>query len=106
MGSIMPVVTAIGGWFAGKKKRNNDFLQDLQESVNMLTGENKKLLKELIEVRNELIESRNENSVLLNNQSVMQSEITLLRKENKELKNEIEQLKENLSNVKTITRKG
>jgi len=96
---LSPVLTGAIGWFAGRKKKNNDFLKDLQESVCMLTDRNKELLKELIEVRKE-------NATLLNNQHSLSIEIEKLRVENTAMRNEIEHLNERLSNVKTITKKG
>lgn len=94
-----PILTAIIGWLGGRRKQNNDFLKDLQESVDMLADRNKQLLNELIEVRGE-------NAKLLTNQAEMKVEIEQLRRENAELHNEIAQLKDTLSNVKTITRKA
>jgi hypothetical protein len=33
----VPVFTGVIGWFAGGKKRRNDFLGNLQSSINMLS---------------------------------------------------------------------
>ena len=73
---VAPVLTAVAGWFAGRKKQNNDFLSDLQASINLLAEENKKLMAEVVE----------------------------LRKENAKLRIEVEELNARLENVKTITR--
>jgi FtsZ-binding cell division protein ZapB len=81
---IVSLVTAVGGWFAGKRKRSNDFLQDMQASIDMLTEKNTELVKKVLNLNGEVIK---------------------LRKENAELRVELESLNEKLSNVKTITRK-
>ena len=96
---IIPVITGIAGWFAARRKKNNDFLHDLQQSVNMLTDRNRELL-------NELIELRKQNARLLGNQEEMHVKIEKLQKENIGLKKELEELNKKLENVKTITRKA
>ncbi len=89
----VPAVTAVIGWFAGKKKRNNGMLHDMQASIDLLAQENKELMSEVVELRKE-------NAEFSVNQIVMQNEIVELRKENARLlanqtvmQNKIEQLK-------------
>lgn len=31
---VLPLVTAAAGWLAGRRKQKNDFLHDLQSSIN------------------------------------------------------------------------
>ena len=33
-------------WIFSRRKQNNDFLKELQSSINLLSGENKKILEE------------------------------------------------------------
>lgn len=99
IGYIVSAVTGIAGWFVGRRKQANNFLCDLQGSINMLTEENAKLLKELVAVRRE-------NATLITNQEEMKVEIEALRRENEALRKEIGELNTRLTNVKTITRKG
>ena len=94
---LMPVVTAIGGWLVGRRKRNNDFLSELQKSIDMLAAKNKELMDEVVILRKE-------NANLLVNQEKMQTEITKLREENEQLRIEVEELNKHLAGVKTITR--
>lgn len=85
LGYVFSALTGLVGWWAGKRKRNNDFLTDLQGSVNMLAEENAKLLKELVDVRKD-------NVILMSNQEQMKIEIEALRKENAALRKEIGEL--------------
>ena len=96
---LSSVFTAVIGWCAGRRKKDNDFLNDLQESINMLTDRNRELLKELVELRRE-------NATLIHNQEEMKLKIEKLQRENVELRQEVELLNQKLSNVKTITRKA
>ena len=94
---LLPVLTALAGYFAGKRKRDNDFLKDLQGSINALSKDNAELIKKTIELNKEIVALRKENGELREN-------VEALRKENAELKEEIGQLKAQLEGVKTITR--
>ena len=93
-----PVCAAIG-WLAGSRKRKNDFLVDLQNSIDLLAQKNGELLKELVAVRSQ-------NADLMNNQEIMKRQIETLTLENCELKQEVASLNERLAGVKTITRKA
>ncbi|MDR1459148.1 MAG: hypothetical protein LBI60_02930 [Bacteroidales bacterium] len=53
---ITPCITAVGGWLIGKKKQKNDFLHELQSSIDLLAKENAKLLNENLEFRKEIVE--------------------------------------------------
>lgn len=99
IGYVFSAVTGVAGWLVGRKKQANDFLSDLQGSINMLTEENAKLLKELVAVRRE-------NATLMTNQEEMKIEIEALRKENEALRQEIGELNSRLAGVRTITRKA
>ena len=96
---LTPLVTGLAGWLAGARKRRNDFLREMQQSIDLLSTENKGLLAEMIELRKE-------NAFLQANQDKMQIEISKLREENGALRIEVEELNNRLANVKTITRKA
>ncbi|GAB6011731.1 hypothetical protein [Viscerimonas tarda] len=74
---IVPLLTAITGWLYGRKKQKNDFLDDLQSSIDLLAEKNKLLMEEIVKLRNE----------------------------NAQLRYEVEELNRKLENVKTITKK-
>jgi septal ring factor EnvC (AmiA/AmiB activator) len=94
---LLPVLTGLAGFFAGKRKRDNDFLSDLQRSINALSEDNAKLIRKTIDLNQEVIALRKENAEL-------KEEVEALRKENAALRDEIGELKSQLDGVKTITR--
>lgn len=83
---VLPLVTAAAGWLAGRRKQKNDFLHDLQSSINLLSSENKRLLEEITSANNEIIALRKENEEL-------KASVDHLCSENTVLKDEIRQLK-------------
>ncbi len=48
---LLAPFTGIVSYLVGKRQRNNDFLNQLQASINMLVEENTKLLAENVELR-------------------------------------------------------
>ncbi len=86
---IVPAITAAFGWLVGTRKRNNDFLQDLQSSIDLLSSENKKLLEDITAVNTEIVAVRKENEEL-------KAAVEKLCKENSLLKEEVKQLKDRL----------
>ncbi len=86
---IVPTITAAIGWLVGTRKRNNDFLQDLQSSIDLLSSENKKLLEDITAVNTEIVAVRKENEEL-------KAAVEKLCKENTLLKDEVRQLKNKL----------
>ena len=88
---IIPMITAAVGWLVGTRKRNNDFLQDLQASIDLLSSENKKLLADITSVNAEIVAVRKENEEL-------KASVDKLCSENSQLKEEIRQLKDKIHN--------
>lgn len=82
---LVSVVTGVTGWLTGRRKQRNDFLSELQSSIDLLAKENAELVERVVCMNKEIIE---------------------LRKENAQLRAEVEELNARLSNVKTITRKA
>ena len=95
---IIPVVTAVTGWFAGMRKRKNTFLQDLQNSINLLSAENHRLLGELTDVNRELVSIKKENAEL-------KASVDRLCSENAQLKDEVRGLRMQLSQKRTAQKK-
>ncbi|MCM1502035.1 MAG: hypothetical protein NC115_05140 [Bacteroidales bacterium] len=86
---IIPMITAAVGWVAGSRKRKNNFLQDLQASINLLSSENKKLLEDITAVNAEIVTVRKENEEL-------KASVDRLCAENAQLKDEIRQLRDKI----------
>jgi len=74
---ITPFLGGAVGWFVGRKRQKNDFLNELQASVDLLAGKNKQLIEEVVK----------------------------LREENAEFRYNLDELTRKLQNVKIITKK-
>lgn len=48
---VVSGVAGVAGWFVGRRKENNDFLNDLQQSVDMLAEKNRTLYEEVTDLR-------------------------------------------------------
>lgn len=90
---IIPLFTATVGWLVGSRKRKNDFLRDLQASIDLLSSENRKLLVDITVVNSEIVAVRKENEEL-------KASVDRLCTENSQLKDEIRQLREQLKRQK------
>ncbi len=87
---LVPLITAAAGWLAGKRKRRNDFLKNMQESIDILSLENKRLIEDLTTVNREVVALRKENGEL-------KTSIDQLCKENAQLKTEVQDLRKQLT---------
>ena len=90
---IIPLFTATVGWLAGSRKRRNDFLKDLQASINLLSAENKRLLGEITNANTEIVAVRKENEEL-------KASVDRLCTENSQLKDEVRQLREQVAKAR------
>ena len=88
----VPAVTAAAGWLAGKRKRRNDFLKNMQDSIDILSMENKRLIEDLTNVNREVVALRKENGEL-------KYSVDQLCKENVQLKDEVRNLKNRITNA-------
>jgi len=89
---LITVVAGTIGWLAGRKKQKNDFLSELQSSIDLLSEKNRQLVEEVVLLREENAKVR--------------GEVAKLREENRALRSEIETLNKKLENIKTITKKA
>lgn len=87
---IIPLFSAAVGWLVGSRKRKNDFLKDLQASINLLSAENKRLLEEITNANSEIVAVRKENEEL-------KASVDRLCTENSQLKDEVRQLREQVA---------
>ena len=89
---LVPIVTAAAGWLAGKRKRRNDFLKNMQESIDILSMENKRLIEDLTTVNREVVALRKENGEL-------KYSVDQLCRENVQLKTEVQDLRKQITNA-------
>ena len=87
---LVPIITAAAGWLAGKRKRRNDALKSMQDSIDILSTENKRLIEDLTTVNREVVALRRENGEL-------KTSIDQLCKENVQLKTEVQDLRKQLT---------
>ena len=86
---IIPLVYAAVGWLAGSRKRRNNFLKDLQASIDLLSSENRRLLADITAVNAEIVAVRKENEEL-------KASVDRLCSENSQLQEEVRQLREQI----------
>ena len=67
-------------WIFSRRKQNNDFLKELQSSINLLSGENKKILEENIQLRRENIDIKANQEEMLIRIDRLTKEVERLRK--------------------------
>lgn len=81
--TMLVPTTSLITWLAASRKRRNDTLREMQNTIDMLVLNNNEVYSELVSTRKELAEARTEIDVLKSNQEK-------LLKENAELRNFIE----------------
>jgi peptidoglycan hydrolase CwlO-like protein len=91
---IIPLASAAVGWIAGSRKRRNDFLKDLQASIDLLSSENRRLLADITAVNAEIVAVRKENEEL-------KVSVDRLCAENAQLQDEIRLLREQVGTRKS-----
>lgn len=67
-------------WIFSRRKQNNDFLKELQSSINLLSAENKKILEENIQLRRENIDLKANQEEMLVRIDRLTKEVERLRK--------------------------
>ena len=87
---LVPIITAAAGWLAGKRKRRNDALKSMQDSIDILSMENKRLIEDLTTVNREVVALRRENGEL-------KTSVDQLCKENVQLKTEVQDLRKQMT---------
>ena len=87
---LVPLVTAAAGWLAGSRKRRNDALKSMQDSIDILSMENKRLIEDLTTVNREVVALRKENGEL-------KYSVDQLCRENAQLKTEVQDLRKQLT---------
>lgn len=77
---VLPMLTGVVSWFAGRHTRHSNTLERMQETINLFVKENGELYSQLAEVRRENI---------------------ILKEEQERLRIQIEELKKQLERMNT-----
>lgn len=86
-------IASAATFFIGKRKRNNDFLGEMQENIDMLVEKYSETLKELVAIKAQ-------NAKLLDAQHELQSEVKKLRQQNGTLKTKVDKLNKKITEMK------
>lgn len=90
--TLLTMGSGISGWVVGRRKRNNDFLTEQQESIELLTESNKRMVARLTEVVAEVVELRNENISLRCEVNRIKQELEVLSGEHRRMKHTVAEL--------------
>jgi len=85
-------LTSLATWLVSKRKRNNDFLSELQNSINILSENYTKTLNELVQVKGQ-------NAELLIQVASLQFQVEKLNTENASLIAKMNELKKMIKNA-------
>ena len=99
LGYVLTPVTGVVTYFFTKKKKDNDFLKDLQNSINLLTDENYKLMQEVLTLRCKIIENSEITMKLRTENTELGLKIEVLEAQNKKLQEEVAELNNKLNGV-------
>lgn len=77
--TLLAPVTGVVTWLAARRKRRNDALGEMQQTIDMLVQQNKTLYKELIDTRRDLADARGKIDTLEVNQKQLLQENNELR---------------------------
>ena len=61
---LLTPISGIVGWFAGRRIRNNNTLNEMQKTIDLLVKKNKELVDEVIRVRMSVAKLEAENAEL------------------------------------------
>ncbi|MHC1780055.1 MAG: hypothetical protein AB9922_07435 [Bacteroidales bacterium] len=93
---VLPLVSAAISWvvsrFVEKRKRNNDFIAELQTTINNI-GEN------YTNTLNKFVDLQKQNATLLQSQHKLELRVKELLADNDKLRNELKSIKESLSSI-------
>ncbi len=108
---LIPAATGVAGFLGGRRKRRNDFLAELQSSIDALSAKNAEQMNTILSLNDTVVELRRENAemkagvtALRRENTDLKAEVEAMRLENRKLSGEIAQLREQLDGVRTITR--
>ena len=81
LGFLLAPVSGVVSYLAGLRKSKNDFLHEMQKSINLLTSENTKLVERVVELNTQMIALRKENELLKSKIEKMSQKLEYLKKD-------------------------
>lgn len=88
--ALQPVTAAVS-WFAGTRKRRNDAISYLQQTIDGLAAKNAEYMNEITQLRAEVAKLTGDNAKLRQGQVEMQKKLEEISNENAALRSIIEQ---------------
>lgn len=73
-------LSSVATWLVTRRRKDNDFLSELQSSINLLSTENKKILAENIQLRRENVDLKANQEEMLRRMDSLSAEIARLRR--------------------------
>lgn len=93
---VLPLVSAAISWvvsrFVEKRKRNNDFIAELQQTINNI-GEN------YTNTLNKFVDLQKQNATLLQSQHKLELRVKELLADNDKLRTELKSIKDSISSI-------
>lgn len=83
---VLPPITAAVGWLAGTRKRRNDAIGYLQQTIDGLAEKNAEYMMEITNLRAEVAQLRAENAELQKGQAAMKAKLDEISRENATLR--------------------
>lgn len=100
--TLLTMGSGISGWVVGRRKRNNDFLTEQQESIELLTESNKRMVARFTEVVAEVVELRNENISLRCEVNRVKQELEALSDEHRRMKHTVTELQRRVNEWRRV----
>lgn len=97
--ALLSMITGVAGWFVGRRKRDNDLLQEQVNTVRLLMESNQKIMTEYTKSQEEKMKLREEIGILKWENKAKDAEIASLIKENKELRQRLAELQAKLDHL-------
>lgn len=103
---VAPVLSAVIGWLIGKKKADNDLINEQRDTLAKTLEFNSKLVEDSIRLNETVMTLKKENAEFVavkNRQDRLLKDMNKLKKENEELKVKLRELQEKLDELLTIS---
>lgn len=100
---LMPIITtlmgAVIGWMTGKRKRDNELIQEQVDTIRELLQVNKEITLEYVSLQEQIRKLMNENRILEEQIKRKEAELEELRKKNEALQRRLKELQQELKDA-------